>query len=77
MRKDEESERDVAMLPGGHCLTLSLQHGQRIDDPRPCLGRKDHLVDVAPRGGDVRIGKALLVFRDEARAFRIRIGPRW
>ena len=81
------AQRHVALRVGGRrhsgmlpCflrrvrVALAGEHPQRRDDPRPRLGWLDHVVDVAPRRGDIGIGEALLVLGDEPRALGGRVG---
>ena len=43
---------------------------ERVDQPRPGVARVDHVVDVAPRGGGVRVGELLGVLVDQPRRRR-------
>src|SRR6187455_2495272 len=56
------SERDVAVLAPRVVDLLVGEHRQRPADPLPRLVRLDHVVDVAARAGDERIGELGLVF---------------
>src|SRR5690349_22332885 len=62
------SERDVAVLARRVLLALAGQDAQGADDGGAGVARAQHLVDVAERRRLVRVGEALLVVGDEARA---------
>src|SRR2546430_10342222 len=59
------SERDVAVLLRRSRLAFRAQHGERIDDPRSCFSRLDHVVEVPHPGRDVRVREAVPVFLDQ------------
>jgi len=59
-------ERNVPVLLPGVGIALSLERLEAGDEPRPCLGRLDHVVDIAPASGDVGIGEPRFVLRDES-----------
>src|SRR5678816_2006560 len=56
------SERNVAVLAPRIVDLLRGEHRQRPADALPRLVRLDHVVDVATRAGDERIGELGLVF---------------
>src|SRR5262249_3366669 len=68
------SERNVAMLLGRIGVALVLEHVERGDQLLARVARLDHLVDVAAAGGDVGIGKRLLIVRDQLLALGLWVG---
>src|SRR5438045_2292399 len=65
------SKRDVAMLFSRVRVALVGQHVEGPDDARTRLGRKDDVVHVAARSGDIGIGELGLVFGDQSLPFRL------
>src|SRR6478735_1032881 len=55
------SERNVAVLAPRVVELLGGEHRQRAADAFPRLVRLDHVVDVAARAGDERVGELFLV----------------
>ena len=71
-------ERDVAVLAARARLALRERRLQRVDQHGPRSARLDHVVHVAPLGGDVRVRELLPVVGDQlaAAARRGRRTPR-
>src|SRR6266513_5689999 len=59
------SERDVAVLLRRSRLAFRAQRVERIDDPRSCLSRLDHVVEVPHPGRDVRVREPVPIFLDQ------------
>src|SRR5690606_31358358 len=64
-------QRNVPVLLRRVRVPLLAQHVERVDQPGARLARIDHIVDVAARGGDVRVGEALAVLGLEPRRLRL------
>src|SRR3954447_2990685 len=58
-------QRDVAMLLSRVGVALGREGVEAGDEPRTCLRRPDHVVNVPASGGDVGIGESRLVLGDE------------
>src|SRR5436190_14640217 len=58
-------EGDVPMLLSGIGVALVGQHLEGPDDPGPRLHGPDHVIDVAPAGGDIGVREARAIFLDE------------
>src|SRR5512138_1688794 len=55
------SQRDISVLAPRVVELLVLQHRERAADALSRFVRLDHVVDVAARAGDERVGEARLV----------------
>src|SRR5690349_14128993 len=56
-----DSEGNIAVLLRRIRPPLVLQRLERVDQPRPGFARLDHVVDVAARGGNIRVREVLAV----------------
>ena len=59
------------MLALGALFALRQRSLECVDQDRSCEARLDHVVDVAPLGGGVRVREALLVVGDQLLAPRL------
>src|SRR5271166_3816278 len=67
------SQGDVPVLLGGHLRDLSFQQPKRRRDVAAGVRRRDHRVDVAALGGDIRVDQRVLVLLLQLQAKRINI----
>src|ERR671910_2273033 len=56
-RRGASSQRKIPMLLGRIAVPLPPERSQRLDQSGPGITRVDDIVDVAPRGGSVGMGK--------------------
>src|SRR6266540_1340227 len=66
-------ERDVPVLSRRDRLAFGGQHAQGLDQPRPCLGGLDHVVDEPALRGSVWGRELLAVLADQLPAAPLRI----